>query len=77
MHGIDSSFAIGVLLAFLLAVITVLYDCHVAVQDRLKRVPMLIFRVPSALALSAACGLTAAIAFSFTDGKGKTLVDRF
>lgn len=75
MHGIDSSFALGVLLAFFLAVVTVLYDCHVAVQDRLKRVPMLIFRVPSALALSTACGLTAAIAFSFTDGKGKTLVD--
>lgn len=75
MHGLDITFTIGIVLALLLAVITVLYDCHVAVQERLKRVPMLIFRVPAALALSAACGITAAVAFCFTDNNGDTLID--
>ena len=75
MHAIDPQLAIGAVLALVLAVATVLYDCHVAVRDRLKRVPLIIFKVPAALALSAACGLTAIIAFCFTDGKGDTLVD--
>jgi hypothetical protein len=75
MHAFDLSLAVGALLALLFAVFTVLYDCHVAVQERLKRVPMLIFQVPPALVLSIACGLTAAIAFFFTDGKGDTLID--
>ena len=75
MHAINPQFAIGAVLALVLAVTTVLYDCHVAVRDRLKRVPLIIFKVPAALALSVACGLTAIIAFCFTDGKGDTLVD--
>jgi hypothetical protein len=75
VHAIDPQLAIGAVLALVLAVATVLYDCHVAVQDRLKRVPLMIFKVPAALALSLACGLTAAFAFAFTDGKGTTLVD--
>ncbi len=75
MKAFDLSLAAGAFLALLFAVFTVLYDCHVAVQERLKRVPMLIFRVPPALVLSVACGLTAAIAFFFTDGKGDTLID--
>jgi len=75
VHAFDTQFAIGAFLALLLAAATVLYDCHVAVQERLKRVPLIMFRVPAALALSAACGLTAVIAFSLTDGKGDTLID--
>jgi hypothetical protein len=75
VHAIDLQFILGAVLALLLAVITVLYDCHIAVQERLKRVPLMIFKVPAALALSLACGLTAAIAFTFTDGKGTTLID--
>jgi hypothetical protein len=75
VHAINPQFAIGAVLALVLAVATVLYDCHVAVRDRLKRVPLIIFKVPAALALSVACGLTAIIAFCFTDGKGDTLVD--
>jgi hypothetical protein len=72
---LNHTFIIGAALAFLLAVVTVLYDCNLAVKDKLKRVPMLIFRVPQAIALSLLCGLTAAVAFSFTNGKGDTLID--
>src|SRR5215467_1174145 len=75
MHDVNATFILGAVLALILAVATVLYDCHVAVQERLKRVPMLIFQVPAALFLSLACGLTAAIAFSFTTGKGDNLID--
>ena len=65
----------GALLAFLFAGITVLYDCHVSIQDRLKRVPMPIFSAPQAIFLAACCGIVAVVAFAFTDGKGDTLVD--
>jgi len=75
VHAINPQFALGAVLALVLAVATVLYDCHVAVRDRLKRVPLIIFKVPAALALSVACGLTAIIAFCFTDDRGDTLVD--
>ena len=75
MYPLDYSFLTGIFLAFVLAVIAVLYDCHVAIKQRLKRVPMLIYRVLPALLLSGGCGLMAAIAFCFTDGKGDTLVD--
>ena len=67
--------ALGMLLAFLLAVVTVLYDCHVSIQERLKRVPMPIYRTPQAIGFSIICGIVAAIAFSFTDDTGNTLVD--
>jgi hypothetical protein len=73
--GVDLPVLCGGVLALLLAAITVLYDCHVSIQDRLKRVPLPIFREPSALALAFACGLVAAIAFHFTDGKGSSIID--
>ncbi len=41
----------------------------------MKRMPMPIYREPPALALALGCGLVAATAFFFTDGKGDTLVD--
>jgi hypothetical protein len=75
LAGIDLSLFAGAGLALLLATITVLYDCHVSIQDRLKRVPMPIYRVPSALLLAFACGVVAATAFCFTDGKGQSLID--
>jgi hypothetical protein len=65
----------GALLALLAAAITVLYDCHVSIQDRLKRVPLPIYRAPEAVVLAPSCGAIAAIAFQFTDGKGDTLID--
>lgn len=67
--------ALGGILAFLLAVITVLYDCHVSIQERLKRVPMPIVRSPKAIGFSVLCGIVAVIAFSFTDDRGDTLID--
>lgn len=63
------------LLALLLASVTVLYDCHVSIQDRLKRVRIPIYLRPQALVQALACGLVAAIAFTFTDGRGDTLID--
>jgi hypothetical protein len=63
------------LLALLLASVTVLYDCHVSIQDRLKRVPMPIYASPQALAFALACGIVAVVAFEFTDGSGNTLMD--
>lgn len=63
------------LLALLLASITVLYDCHVGLQDRLKRVPMPIYSVPQAVLFALACGVVAAVAYRFTDGRGNTIVD--
>jgi hypothetical protein len=68
------SFA-GAGLALLFAAITVLYDCHVSIQDRLKRVPMPVYRVRSAIVFALVCGSVAAIAFFFTDGRGDSLVD--
>jgi hypothetical protein len=65
----------GTLLALAAAAGTVLYDCHVSIQDRLKRVPLPIYSTPQAIILAVACGAVAAIAFSFTDGKGDTLID--
>jgi hypothetical protein len=73
--GLDPRILCGAGLALLFAAITVLYDCHVSIQDRLKRVPIPIYREPPALAFALACGLVAAIAFLFTDGKGDSLVD--
>ena len=67
--------ATGSLLAWTTAGVTVLYDCHVSIQDRLKRVPIPIFRAPQALTFAFVCGVVAAIAFLFTDGKGDTIVD--
>jgi hypothetical protein len=66
---------LGGLLAFLLAVVTVLYDCHVSIQERLKRVPMPIFRTPQAIGFAIVCGVVAVVAFGFTDDRGDTLVD--
>jgi hypothetical protein len=66
---------VGALLALLAAAVTVLYDCHVSIQDRLKRVPLPIYRAPEAIVLALTCGAIAAIAFQFTDGKGDTLID--
>src|SRR5271166_1276382 len=66
---------VGTLLAFLLAGITVLYDCHVSLQDRLKRVPMPIYRIPQAILLAVVCGGIAAVAFQFTDGTGHSVID--
>jgi hypothetical protein len=63
------------LLALLLASVTVLYDCHVSIQDRLKRVPMPIYGSPQAITFALACGVVAAVAFQFTDGRGDTLID--
>ncbi len=63
------------LLALLLASVTVLYDCHVSIQDRLKRVPMPIYTSPQAITFALACGVVAAVAFEFTDGRGDSLVD--
>lgn len=68
-------YIVGALLALLFAGITVLYDCHVSIQDRLKRVPMPIYSTPQAICLALVCGVLAAVAFSFTDDKGDTLVD--
>jgi hypothetical protein len=65
----------GTLLALAAAAGTVLYDCHVSIQDRLKRVPLPIYSTPQAIVLALACGAVAAIAFSFTNGKGDTLID--
>jgi len=62
-------------LALLFALVTVLYDCHVSIQDRLKRVPMPIYSAPQAILFAVACGLVAAVAFRFTDDRGDTLVD--
>jgi hypothetical protein len=70
-----ASTVLPALLALLLASITVLYDCHVSIQDRLKRVPMPIYSTPQAILFALACGAVAAIAFCFTDGRGNTLVD--
>jgi len=50
----------GALLALLFAAITVLYDCHVSIQDRLKRVPMPIYSTPQAVCLALVCGVVAA-----------------
>lgn len=63
------------LLALLLASATVLYDCHVSIQERLKRVPMPIYTSPLAIAFALTCGLVALVAFEFTDGRGDTLID--
>ena len=63
------------MLAFLFAAVTVLYDCHITIQSRLRRVPMPVYREPPALALACVCGVAAAAAFSFTDGSGTSLVD--
>ena len=68
-------YVVGTLLAFLLAGITVLYDCHVSLQDRLKRVPMPIYRTPEAILLAGVCGVVAAVAFHFTDGTGRSVID--
>jgi hypothetical protein len=68
-------YVVATLLAFLLAGITVLYDCHVSLQDRLKRVPMPIYRTPEAILLAGVCGAIAAIAFHFTDGTGHSVID--
>jgi len=68
-------YIVGALFALLVAGATVLYDCHVSIQDRLKRVPMPIYTTPQAMGLALLCGIVAAIAFFFTDGKGDTLVD--
>ena len=73
--GPNSQVVLGTLLAISLAFITVLYDCHVSIQSRLKRVPRLILGEPSALVFALVCGLIAGFAFQFTDGKGDTLVD--
>ncbi|HEX7285065.1 MAG TPA: hypothetical protein VF532_02735 [Candidatus Angelobacter sp.] len=71
----DPRTSIGILLAFLLAGVTVLYDCHVSIQERLKRVPVPVFRTPSAILLGMVCGIVAAGAFLFTDNTGTSLVD--
>ncbi len=63
------------LLAFSLASATVLYDCHIALQDRLKRVPLPIFAAPQAIIFAVVCGVVAAVAFEFTDNRGGTLID--
>ena len=68
-------YVVGTLLAFLLAGLTVLYDCHVSIQDRLKRVPMPIYKTPQAILLAMVCGDFAAVAFQFTDGTGHSLID--
>ena len=65
----------GTLIATAAAAGTVLYDCHVSIQDRLKRVPMPIYSAPQAIVLALACGAVAAVAFNFTTGKGDTLID--
>jgi hypothetical protein len=75
MSGMDPAVLFGAALALLFAALTVLYDCHISIQDRLKRVPMPIYRVRPAIVLALACGSVAAIAFFFTDGKGDSLVD--
>ncbi len=62
-------------LALLLASVTVIYDCHVGVQERLKRVPMPIYSTPQAITFALLCGSFAAIAFEFTDDRGDTLID--
>ncbi len=66
---------VGSLLALVFAAVTVLYDCHVSIQDRLKRVPMPIYTTPQAMFLALLCGIVAAVAFTFTTGRGDTLVD--
>jgi hypothetical protein len=65
----------GSLLALAFAAATVLYDCHVSIQERLKRVPMPIYSNPQAIALALICGSVAAIAFIFTTGKGDSFLD--
>lgn len=65
----------GTLLALVAAAGTVLYDCHVSVQDRLKRVPMPVYSTPQAIFLALVCGSAAAVAYGFTDGQGGSLVD--
>lgn len=67
--------AVPTLLALLVASITVLYDCHVSLQDRLKRVPMPIYSVSQAVLFALACGVIAAIAYHYTDGDGKSVID--
>ncbi len=71
----DWQYLAGAGLALLFAAITVLYDCHVSIQDRLKRVPMPVYRMRTALIFALACGLVAAVAFFFTDAKGDSLID--
>jgi hypothetical protein len=68
-------YLVPTLLALLFASVTVLYDCHVSIQDRLKRVPMPIYAAPQAILFALACGVVAAVAFRFTDDHGDTLVD--
>lgn len=65
----------GTLNATAAAAGTVLYDCHVSIQDRLKRVPMPIYSASQAIVLALACGAVAAVAFNFTTGRGDTLID--
>jgi hypothetical protein len=74
MHT-DVTYVIGALIAFLSAGVTVLYDCHVSIQDRLKRVPMPIYKTPEAVCLASVCGIVAAVAYRFTNGAGTSLVD--
>jgi hypothetical protein len=68
-------YIVGALLALSFAGVTVLYDCHVSIQDRLKRVPMPIYSTPQAICLALLCGTVAAVAFTFTSDKGDSLVD--
>lgn len=66
---------VGSLLALLFAAITVLYDCHVSIQERLKRVPMPVYSTPQAIILALVCGAIAAFAFNFTTDNGKGVID--
>jgi len=75
MSAVDIPILSGAALALLFAAFTVLYDCHVSIQDILKRVPLPIYRERPAIAVALACGLVAAVAFFFTNGRGDSLVD--
>lgn len=66
---------VGMLVALAAASTTVLYDCHVSIQERLKRVPMPVYLAPQALCLAVLCGVVAVIAYCFTNGSGSTTVD--
>lgn len=68
--------AAGFLISFLAAALVVAFDCHASAEKLLSRVPIAVYRLPYAWALSGVCGLLAGGAFLTTDGTGNSWVDK-
>jgi H+/Cl- antiporter ClcA len=68
-------YVFGTILAFLCAVAAILVDCHVALTQRLKRVPIAVLKTPEAWVLCIVCGVVAGIAYHFTSNQGNTFLD--